>query len=101
MGSVSIGRAGVGRRLGGSFLVLAVLIVVAAGAGWWGLAQQHRVQQRTQQLRLVKEAFHPAKFKPPEVPGGRGSGGADGGAFGSGNPLGPAGSHATGERAHK
>jgi hypothetical protein len=30
-------HGGVGRRLGGSFLIFAILIIVAAGTGWQGL----------------------------------------------------------------
>ncbi|OLB74825.1 MAG: methyl-accepting chemotaxis protein [Actinobacteria bacterium 13_2_20CM_2_71_6] len=101
MGSVSIGRAGVGRRLGGSFLVLAVLIVVAAGAGWWGLAQQHRVQQRTQQLELVKDDVQLAKFYASDVTGWQGLVVADAGAFGYGYALGPDGYNRKGELADK
>jgi len=98
---VEIRRAGVGRRLGGSFLVLAILIVVAAGAGWWGMAQQRGIDQRIAQLELVKDDVQLAKFYASDVTGWQGLVVADAGAFGAGYALGPDGYNRKGELADK
>ena len=98
---MEIRRAGVGRRLGGSFLVLAILIVVAAGAGWWGMAQQRGIDQRIAQLELVKDDVQLAKFYASDVTGWQGLVVADAGAFGAGYALGPDGYNRKGELADK
>jgi methyl-accepting chemotaxis protein len=92
---------GVGRRLGGSFLILAVLIVVAAGAGWWGLRQQADIQQRLDHLGLVKDDIQLAKFYASDVTGWQGLVVADAGAFGYQYAVGPDGYNRKGELADK
>ena len=78
-----------GRRLGGSFLVLTCLIVVSAAAGWWGLAQQQRAQERIAHLQLVKDDLQLLKFYASDVTGWQGLVVADAGAFGYRAAVGP------------
>jgi methyl-accepting chemotaxis protein len=94
-------NASVGKRLGGSFLVLTVLIIAGAGAGWWGLAQQQQAQQRIAQLQLVKDDIQLLKFYASDVTGWQGLVVADAGAFGYAEAVGPNGYNRKGELADK
>jgi methyl-accepting chemotaxis protein len=89
--------AGVGKRLGGSFLVLSLLIIVAAGAGWWGLGQQRAVQERLDNLQTVRTDLQESKFYASDVTGWQGLWVADVGAFGYAAATGPKGYNRTGE----
>src|SRR5256885_6570831 len=91
----------VSRRLSGSFLVLAVLIVGAAGAGWWGLAQQQANQDRLDRLVQVKDDVQLAKYYASDVTGWQGLVVADAGAFGAAYATGPTGYNRKGELADK
>src|ERR1044072_9531530 len=74
--------AGVGRRLSLSFGVLVVLIVVAAGAGSWGLAEQREVQERLDQLHLVQQDVQNARYDAADSTGWQGLVVADVAAYG-------------------
>ena len=50
-----ISDIGVGRRLGASYLVLTALIVISAGAGWWGLRRQAIAEQQLAVLERVRD----------------------------------------------
>jgi methyl-accepting chemotaxis protein len=91
--------ASVGKRLGGSFLVLTVLIIAGAGVGWWGLAQQQQAQRRSAQLQLVKDDIQLLKFYASDVTGWQGLVVADAGAFGYAEAVGPDGYNRKGELA--
>src|SRR5256885_6158410 len=91
----------VSRRLSGSFFVLAVLIVVAAGAGWWGLAQQQANQDRLDRLVQVKDDVQLAKYYASDVTGWQGLVVADAGAFGAAYATGPTGYNRKGELADR
>ena len=94
-------QASVGMRLGSSFFVLAILIIVAAGAGWWGLGKQQDVQKRLESLQLVKDDFQLAKYYAADVTGWQGLVVADAGAFGYAYATGPDGYNRKGELADK
>jgi methyl-accepting chemotaxis protein len=81
--------AGVGRRLSLSFGVLVVLIVVAAGAGWWGLAEQRDVQERLDQLHLVQQDVQNARYDAADITGWQGLVVADVAAYGPAAALTP------------
>jgi methyl-accepting chemotaxis protein len=98
---MGIRNAGVGLRLGGSFLVLTVLIVVSAGAGWWGLAQQQQAQRRVADLQLVKDDLQLLKFYASDVTGWQGLVVADAGAFGYRAAVAPDAYNRKGELADK
>jgi methyl-accepting chemotaxis protein len=94
-------NASVGKRLGGSFLVLAVLIIAGAGVGWWGLAQQQQAQQRIAALQLVKDDIQLLKFYASDVTGWQGLVVADAGAFGYAKAVGPDAYNRKGELADR
>jgi methyl-accepting chemotaxis protein len=89
--------AGVGRRLGYSFGVLVLLIVVAAGAGWRGLAEQHDVQERLEQLHTVQQDLQYARYDAADITGWQGLVVADTAAYGAAVALDPASVNREGE----
>jgi methyl-accepting chemotaxis protein len=98
---VGIRDASVGRRLGGAFFVLTLLIIVAAGAGWWGLDKSRDFQDRLDNLQLVRDDVQVVKYYASDVTGWQGLVVADAGAFGGGYALGPDGYNRKGELADK
>jgi methyl-accepting chemotaxis protein len=94
---MNLRKAGVGKRLGMSFAVLVVLIVMAAGAGWWGLATQNDVRQRLDELRLVQDDLQLARYDAADITGWQGLVVADAATYGAAVALGPEGSNREGE----
>jgi methyl-accepting chemotaxis protein len=94
-------KAGVGTRLGMSFAVVMVFIVVAAGAGWWGLAMQRDAQDRVDELRLVQDDLQTARYDAADITGWQGLVVADAGTYGADAALGPDGLNREGELAAK
>ncbi|MEV6596154.1 methyl-accepting chemotaxis protein [Actinoplanes sp. NPDC051346] len=72
----------VGKRLGFSFFVLAVLIMLAAGAGWWGLNKQDDAQRRLAAMEQVRDDVQQMKYFAADVTGWQGLVVSDAGAFG-------------------
>ncbi|GGQ79451.1 HAMP domain-containing methyl-accepting chemotaxis protein [Couchioplanes azureus] len=64
-----ISNVSVGKRLGASFLVLASLIVVAAGAGWWGMRQQSDSQTRVTKLERLRDVFQDIEYYAADISG--------------------------------
>ncbi|MEV6599205.1 methyl-accepting chemotaxis protein [Actinoplanes sp. NPDC051346] len=64
-----ISDVSVGKRLGASFLVLASLIVVAAGAGWWGMRQQSAAQHRVAELERVRSKIQDVEYYAADASG--------------------------------
>jgi methyl-accepting chemotaxis protein len=91
----------VGRRLRGSFLVLMILMLAGAGAGWWGLAQQRTAQRRVAELQQLKDDIQLLKFYASDVTGWQGLVVADAGAFGYQEAVGPNGYNRAGELTDK
>jgi len=89
--------AGVGRRLGLSFGVLVLLIVVAAGAGWRGLADLRDVQERLEQLHAVQQDLQNARYDAADITGWQGLVVADTAAYGADVALDPASLNRNGE----
>ncbi|WP_199513830.1 methyl-accepting chemotaxis protein [Nucisporomicrobium flavum] len=87
----------VGKRLGLSYFLLTVLIVVAAGAGWWGLRQQSDTQRRLAVLEQVRDDIQLVKYYAADVTGWQGLVVADAGAFGYAYATGPDGYNRQGE----
>jgi methyl-accepting chemotaxis protein len=77
--------------------VLAALIVLAAGAGWWGLRQQDAVQERLAALEQVRDDVQQMKYYAADVTGWQGLVVADAGAFGYAYATGPDGYNRQGE----
>ncbi|OJF12412.1 methyl-accepting chemotaxis protein [Couchioplanes caeruleus] len=64
-----ISDVSVGKRLGASFLVLASLIVVAAGAGWWGMRQQSDSQSRMADLEHLRGDIQEIEYYAADISG--------------------------------
>src|SRR5262245_8468814 len=62
-------RLRVGWRMGAAFALVAGLIVVAAGAGWWGLRETSRTQARLDELSLARDDVAQARFYIADVSG--------------------------------
>ena len=88
---------GVGKRLGLSYLLLTVLIVVAAGMGWWGLYAQSNIRQELAALERVNGDVQQAKYGAADISGWQGLVVADAGAFGYAQATGPEGFNRQGE----
>jgi len=87
----------VGARLGGSFLVVSLLIVAATGAGLWGLVQQRDIQSRLDRLEQVKDDVHQMRFNAADVASWQGLVVADATVFGSAYAISPTGYNREGE----
>jgi methyl-accepting chemotaxis protein len=59
----------VGWRMGAAFAMIAGLIVVAAGAGWWGLRETSRAQQHLDELTSARNVVAQARFHIADVSG--------------------------------
>ncbi|MEV8507937.1 methyl-accepting chemotaxis protein [Actinoplanes sp. NPDC051475] len=59
----------VGRRLGASFLVLVLLIVVAAAAGWRGMNQQSDSQRRVAVLEKLRSQIQDVEYYAADLSG--------------------------------
>jgi methyl-accepting chemotaxis protein len=79
----------VGRRLGLAFSAMAGLLVVAAGAGAWGLQSQSDIQQRLDRLERVRDDVQLARYSAADVTGWQGLVMADAGAYGNAAAIGP------------
>jgi len=79
----------VGRRLGLAFAALAGLLVVAAGAGAWGLNEQNTVQERLDKLERVRDDIQLARYSASDVTGWQGLMMGDAGAYGNAAAIGP------------
>ncbi|MEV8508563.1 methyl-accepting chemotaxis protein [Actinoplanes sp. NPDC051475] len=87
----------VGKRLAFSFCVLTVLILAAAGAGWWGLRQQDDAQRRLAAMEQVRDDVQLMKYYAADVTGWQGLVVADAGAFGYAYATGADGYNRQGE----
>ncbi|MEV4641511.1 methyl-accepting chemotaxis protein [Actinoplanes sp. NPDC049548] len=87
----------VGKRLALSFCVLTVLILSAAGAGWWGLRQQDDAQRRLAAMERVRDDVQLMKYYAADVTGWQGLVAADAGAFGYAYATGADGYNRQGE----
>jgi methyl-accepting chemotaxis protein len=87
----------VGKRLGASYFLLTALIVVAAGAGWWGLRQQSESQEDIAALERVRDDLQQQEYDTADVSGWQGLMVADAGAFGNAYAIGPEGFNRKGE----
>ncbi|GLW28143.1 hypothetical protein Areg01_10830 [Actinoplanes regularis] len=85
--TLRIGRAGVGTRLGGAFSVLMVLMIVAAGAGWWAMSRQQEAQQQLTELQMVQNDVNLAMYQMADISGWQGLVVADVGAYGAKKAL--------------
>src|SRR5690348_3648443 len=62
-------RRPVGWRMGTAFASIAALIVVAAGAGWWGLRETSDVQQRLGNLAEIRKDIDLAHYYAADISG--------------------------------
>ncbi|BFU43112.1 methyl-accepting chemotaxis protein [Krasilnikovia sp. MM14-A1004] len=81
------GRSSVGKRLGGAFSVLVVLMIVAAGAGWWGMSRQQSAQQLLSCLELERRDVTFAQYQMADISGWQGLVVADVAAYGAKKAL--------------
>ncbi|OLF18491.1 methyl-accepting chemotaxis protein [Actinophytocola xanthii] len=94
---MSLRNISVGKRLGGSFTVLVVLIVVAASVGWWGTQRQADVEERMDQLRLVQDDLQASRYDAADITGWQGLVVADAATYGPDAALGSEGHNRQGE----
>src|SRR4051794_38034700 len=80
---MKIMKATVGGRLARSFGAVTALIAVAAGAGWWGTAQQQDAQERLANLVLVQQDVQQLRYSSADVTGWQALVVADAGAYGN------------------
>ncbi|MFI5491782.1 methyl-accepting chemotaxis protein [Actinoplanes sp. NPDC051859] len=64
-----ISDVSVGKRLGASFLVLASLIVLAAGAGWWGMREQSVAHGRVADLEAARTGIQEIEYYAADASG--------------------------------
>ncbi|HET9142989.1 methyl-accepting chemotaxis protein [Actinophytocola sp.] len=76
-------KATVGGRLGRAFGAITALIAIAAGAGWWGTAQQQDAQERLANLVLVQQDVQKLRYAVADVTGWQALVMADAGAYGN------------------
>jgi len=81
----------VGLRMGAAFAVLAGLIVVAAGAGWWGLRATNDTQARLDSLVQTRQDAAEARYFAADVSGWQSLVLGDTAAFGYAFASGPDG----------
>ncbi|MFI5494759.1 methyl-accepting chemotaxis protein [Actinoplanes sp. NPDC051859] len=77
-----LSRLRVGSRLGLCFGLLIALLAITAGAGWWGLRTQDRVQQALADLTRSREAVQQFLYSVADVTGWQGLVIADAGVVG-------------------
>jgi methyl-accepting chemotaxis protein len=65
-----------------------VLMIVAAGAGWWAMSRQQHAQQQLTDLQLVQADVDLALYQMADISGWQGLVVADVGAYGAKNALG-------------
>ncbi|GID47502.1 hypothetical protein Aca07nite_47770 [Actinoplanes capillaceus] len=80
-----------GRRLGGAFSVLALLMIVAAGSGWWAMARQDDAQKKLEQLEQVRRDAELINFQLADISGWQGLVVSDVAAYGPKKALGAEG----------
>ncbi|MFB9881182.1 methyl-accepting chemotaxis protein, partial [Planobispora siamensis] len=78
----SLRNLGVGKRLGLSFSLVTLLIVVAVAVGQWGLVRQHDIDVRMGQLEQVEDDIQTFAYHVADVTGWQGLVVADAGVYG-------------------
>jgi methyl-accepting chemotaxis protein len=80
---------GVGRRLGVSFLLVTLLIIISVVVGRAGMGNQHAISVRMDQLKQVEDDVQKLSYYAADVTGWQGLVVADAGAFGGKAATGP------------
>ncbi|WP_203880260.1 hypothetical protein, partial [Planobispora takensis] len=78
----SLRNLGVGKRLGLSFSLVSLLIVVAVAVGQWSLIRQHDINVRMGQLEQVEDDIQTFAYHVADVTGWQGLVVADAGVYG-------------------
>ncbi|GGS63043.1 hypothetical protein GCM10010156_22440 [Planobispora rosea] len=80
---------GVGKRLGLSFLLVTLLIIVSVAVGRFGMGSQYDISMRMDQLKQVEDDVQKLSYYAADITGWQGLVVADAGAFGGKVATGP------------